>query len=110
MLNTYYLTDKETWLEHTNVFHPQLGSHYIDLPDGRILISAHFPVTHSSAEVWEDHPRVEKLNHPVFEGTKPLDDKHVAALAHLGIRKGHTVIDVATAAAKIHPLMKLRAF
>ena len=110
MLNLYYITDHETFLEHVNFFHPQLGAHFIFLPDGRILVSCNFGPGHSAIEKWEQHPKVEALPHPVFQGTKPLDAKHVAALAHLGIKEGHTVLDVAKAAATEKPLMKLRHF
>jgi hypothetical protein len=110
MLNTFYITDRATMEVHKDFFHPQLGFHGIDLPDGRILLSAHFPTNHWNIENWERQPGVEKLPHPIFEGTQPIEDRHVEALSHLGIAKGHTVIDVARVAAAIHPLMKLRQF
>jgi hypothetical protein len=110
VLNTYYICTKEAFQAHIGSFHPQLGAHGIDLPDGRILLSAHFPESHHSIETWEAREGVEPLPHPVFEGSAALGDKHVAALAHLGIKKGHTVLDVAKAAAGAHPLMKLRPF
>jgi hypothetical protein len=83
MLNTYYIVDRETLVAHKDYFHPQLGNHGIDLPDGRLLVSAHFPDNHSNIELWESHPNVESLPHPIFEGTKPIEDRHVQALAHL---------------------------
>jgi hypothetical protein len=110
LLNTFYICTKEVWMTHTEAFHPQLGSHYLPLPDGRILVSCHFPQDHSSIESWEKKDGVEALPHPVFEGTKKLDPKHVVALASLGITANHTVVDVAKSAAAQHPLMKLRAF
>jgi hypothetical protein len=110
MLNLYYITDALTFADHVNFFHPQLGAHYIDLPGGKILVSAHFPINHASIEMWESHPNVEALPHPVFEGSKPLTAGHVSTLASIGVKPGHTVLDVATRAAAIHPLMKLRHF
>ena len=80
----------------------------MNLPNGQILVSCHFPANHYCIEKWESHPKVEALPHPVFEGTKPLSDAHVAALAHLGIKQGHTVLDVAKAIAPLNALMKLR--
>ena len=109
-MNLYYLVSKEIWATHTDSFHPSLGSHYIDLPDGRILLSAHFPLNHSSLELWEGKQGVEALPHPVFEGSKKLDKKHVDALQHLGVTAEHTVVDVARIAGAIMPTMKLRHF
>ena len=109
-MNLYYLTSKEVWSTHTHAFHPSLGSHFIDLPDGRILLSAHFPLNHSSLEIWEAKPGVEPLPHPVFEGTKKLAGKHVDALKHLGVTAEHTVVHVARIAGEIMPTMKLRHF
>ena len=110
MLNTYYLADLATFNENASRFHPQLGAHYIVLPSGKLLVSAHFPAVHGALESWEVQEGVEGLPHPVFEGTKPIADSHVEQLAHLGIVKGHTVLDVAKAVGGIHPLMKLRSF
>lgn len=110
MLNLYYIVDPDTWKASINLFHPQLGSHWIPLPNGKLLVSCHFPPTHANVETWEHQANVSPLPHPIFEGTKPLSDEHVAALSHLGIKTGHTVLDVAGAAAKLHPLMKLRHF
>ena len=108
-MNLYYITSIEVWKTHTDSFHPGLGSHYIDLPDGRILLSADFP-NHSSLEIWEQKQGVELLPHPVFEGTKKLDKKHVDALQHLGVTADHTVVDVARIAGAVMPTMKLRHF
>jgi len=107
-MNTYYITDQATHDGHIELFHPQLGSHYINLPKGKILVSCHFPENHSCIETWEAHPNVKALPHPVFEGTKPLSDAHVAALSSLGIVAGNTILDIAKVAASIHPGMKLR--
>ena len=109
-MNTYYIASKDAFLSHIDWFHPQLGAHYIDLPNGQILVSASFPANHSSIEIWEAKASVQTLPHPVFEGTKKLDPQHIAALASLGITPAHTVIDVAKAAGAISPLLKLRSF
>jgi hypothetical protein len=80
MLNSYYICDKQAWMDNVDLFHPSLGSHYIDLPNGQILVSANFPDNHYSQDAFESLSGVMSLPHPVFEGTKPLDQTHVDAL------------------------------
>ena len=109
-MNLYYIADKEKWNSSIDVFHPNLGSHYIDLPDGRILVSCHFPESEASQEHWESLEGVERLPHPTFEASVPIKRSHALALGHLGIKEFDTVLHVARAAAKRHPLMKLRGF
>jgi hypothetical protein len=107
MTRTFHIMEKDEWMRFVPYFHPMYGSHYIDLPSGKILVAVAF-----STEGSEDHfaDTAEKLSlpHPVLEGNQKLSVEHVAELSHLGITTEHTVLDVARAAAKIHPLVRLR--
>jgi hypothetical protein len=89
-------------------FHPQYGSHYLDLPDSRLLVLAHF---HNEAgeTAMSAHPEVAILPDVALEGNEPLRPEHLAAVEHLQL-EGNTVLHLARAAARIHPLMKLRGW
>jgi len=106
---TYHIMDKAEWVKHVNLFHPQYGSHYIDLPSGKILMAANFG-NEGSEEDFLTSAQKDSLPHPVWEGTQKISSSQAAELAHLGITTEHTVLDVARAAAKIHPMLKLRTF
>jgi hypothetical protein len=114
MLTAYYIVDKATLLSvggsENHPFDPGLGAAYHDLKDGMVIAACYFQTDHSAIERWEAMPNVEPLPHPVFEGTVPVKDEHVAKLAHLGVQKGHTVLDVARIVGALHPMMKLRNF
>lgn len=115
-----FICSKDTWLRAHNglCFHPSGGSHYIDLPDGMVIVA-----TVTKDEDADDHFRsmegVAPLPHPVFEGNKTLaahrDDpataylaEHHDALKSLGIEDTDTVLDVSKKTAAIHPLVKIR--
>jgi hypothetical protein len=108
MVKTFHIMAKDEWRKHIHSFHPQYGSHYIDLPSGKILVATSF-----ASEASEEHfDNADKLSlpHPIWEGNQKLNAGHVAELGHLGITEAHTVLDVARTVSKIHPLMKLRVF
>ena len=106
MTRVYAICTKEAHERLKNCFHPQYGSHYIDLPDGRILLMANF--NDEAGEVlFTSDDQVETLPDPYFAGNQPLEAKHLSAVAHLGL-EGNTVLHLARAAGKMHPLMKLR--
>jgi hypothetical protein len=108
-MNIYYIANKQVFLDNNHLFHPTLGAHYIDLPSGNILVSAHFAQTHAGITQWEALNGVQPLPHPLFAAGMALPPAIVTALSSLGIQTGHTIIDVVKAAASIHPLMKMRA-
>jgi hypothetical protein len=108
-MNSYYIADKQVFIDNCDLFHQTLGAHYIDLPSGKILISAHFQQTHAGIEKWESLSGVNPLPHPLFAPATPLPPAAVTVLSSLGIVTGHTVMDVIKAASAIHPLFKLRA-
>jgi hypothetical protein len=135
-MNFYYTVDKQTFLDNVHLFCRQLGAHYIDLPDGTILLSANFPQSHYHQDAWESLDGVQALPNPLFAPTQPISDAQQTALtdvltpttdapvqtaqvapAQLSVATtdstpapAPTVLDVATAAAQINPLMKLRSF
>lgn len=108
MQKLYAICTKEAYQKSIPLFHSQHGSHYIDLPDGRLLVTVAFHHESSEAQFLA-LAGVELLPDPHFEGNKQLADHHHAAVAHLK-PAGKTVLDVARAAGQIHPLMKLRSW
>lgn len=108
MTRFYAICPLDVLHKHRDVFHAQHGSHYVDLPDGRVLAVVHF--SDESGEIaFAAEPGVEILPDPTFESSKALHPKHQAAVAHLS-PQGTTVLHLAKAVGKIHPLMKLRSW
>lgn len=101
-MNTYYITTREKLEEHKSSFHHQKGSHYVDLDNGKILLSVHWPEHDDGLERFETDPDVEVLPSVMTEGTKPLDAQHSAMLASIGHVQGETVIQLASRVAKLH--------
>ena len=83
-MRLYYICSRDIAAGHAHLFR---DSHYAALPDGNVLLSATFHTTKQQDD-FEALPGVEPLPHP-YDPT-PLDDKHISALAHAGVRKGHT--------------------
>ncbi len=114
MTKTFHTMDKAEWLKLAGLFHPQHGSHYIDLPNGRILLCADF-VDEGTEEAFSLRATsLKSLPHPVFSGTEKISAYHVDELSHLFAGKEDsrkaTVHDVVRKAAAIHPLMRLSVF
>jgi hypothetical protein len=115
-----FVCPKDVWLAHhrDNGFHPVTGSHYLELPDGMVLVSAAFH--HEGAELkWTSHPDVAALPDPVYDGKTTLAQHrdnperrythvHHEALKAMGAADGDTVMDVSRKAAVIHPLVCVR--
>jgi hypothetical protein len=78
--------------------------HYMDLPNGKVLLVAR---DEGTLEHWAKHEDVTVLPHPIFESAVPLADEHIEHVKHLKIKKGHTVLDLIKEAAKHHPAMRL---
>ena len=116
----YYLCEQKTWAESVGLFDSRDGSHYVDLPDGKILVCASFRDAAAQSK-WESHPNVSALPDPAFEGTASLNAPEHVSLRHLfgdqqkksspssADYSQKTVLDVAREVGKIHPLMKLRS-
>jgi hypothetical protein len=110
----FYITDRDSWGKHIHSFHPQHGSHYIDLPNGKIFagITWHDEAAQVAFELHADgggNPLVETLPHPVHEGTKKLKQKHLDMLADLNPGQNDTIIDLVRKAGQRHPRFRLSA-
>jgi hypothetical protein len=98
----YYIVPKNTVKEHV----PQMAvAHWIELPDGDVLLSAAFHTT-DRQEKFEAHPQVTSLPHPM--SGESVGDKVSAKLAHLGVKAEHRTWDVVKLASKVHSPMKMR--
>lgn len=109
-------------LATTQLFHPGIGSHYIDLPGGLVLMMTSFDHDERAEDLFHAHPEVAILPHPTLDGRKPLqahvgapgykfEQRHLDALsAHavLGISGTDTVLDLARKAEVIHPEVRFR--
>ena len=108
--------------EMTRLFHPTIGWHYIDLPNGMVLMCTSFDHDERAEDLFHAHPQVAILPHPTVMGTVKLKDHATNAAYkfrqhHLDALKGHstlaaadtdTVIDLARKASAIHPEIKFR--
>lgn len=115
-------TLKPVTVPMTQLFHPTIGSHYIDLPDGLVLMMTSFDHDERSEDIFHAHPDVAILPHPTVEGNKPLKNhvgaqgyrfsqRHLDALKqhrNLGIAETDTVLDVARKASVLHPEVRFR--
>jgi hypothetical protein len=104
------------------LFHPTLGSHYIDLAGGMVLMMTSFDHDERCEDLFHAHPAVAILPHPSVEGNKPLKShvgaagykfaqRHLDALTShpdLGIAETDSVLDVARKASAIHPEIRFR--
>jgi hypothetical protein len=94
-MRTLYICPKDVAL----IAHKHLASyHYIDLPDGIVLLSGE-----GNTDGFEQHVTVEPL--PDLYDPSPIADHHADRLTHLGVKRGHKAIDVRNAARKIVRLM-----
>ena len=104
------------------LFHPIVGSHYVDLPNRMILMMTSFAHDERSEDLFHAHPEVAILPHPTSDGKKPLknhvgtsgykfEQRHLDALTghrELGILETDGVLDVAHKASAIHPEVRFR--
>jgi hypothetical protein len=109
-------------IETVRLFHPAIGSHYLELPGGFVLLMTSFDHDERAEDLFHAHPEVAILPHPTVDGNLPLKS-HVGrpgykfAQTHLDALQGHdrmsltgtdSVLDVFKKAGAIHPLIKLR--
>jgi hypothetical protein len=111
-------------VKHIDIFHPAIGSHYVELDNDMLLVSTALDHSEWAEETWHSHPEVARLPHPIYEGTvqvkellsdtlhapKNFKQKHLDCLTghkQLGVKHTDTVLDVALKAKAIHPLVKL---
>lgn len=105
-MKTYHICKKETAHAHRALFCPRSGAHYINLPNGEILICCNFDSEHAEAR-WNEAAGVDSLPHPMYEGSETLHVRHHTKLKHLGIDGTHTILDVARIVGAHNPSMKL---
>jgi hypothetical protein len=127
MTKQFYITDRATWAKHVanGVFCHERGTSFVELPDGSLIVAAHFPVKHEEAcqFLFESDPAVEALPHPMYEGSVELDDRHTDKIKLMKDKPNGndvfpdkaqrgtdanpkvktTIRDVARAMAKVHP-------
>jgi hypothetical protein len=120
------IEEKVIPVRYVDLFHPGIGSHWINLDGTHLLISAAFH-DEDHMETWHAHPHVARLPHPIYESgvtlhqtltedahsAKQFKQHHLDALmSHdfMKIQRHHTVHDVAKAARKFHPLVKVSNF
>jgi hypothetical protein len=109
-------------IETIRLFHPLIGSHYLELPGGMLLMMTSFEHDERTEDLFHAHPQVAILPHPTSDGNLPLKahlgrqgykfaQPHLDALkghALLGIADSDTVLDVFRKAGAVHPLIRLR--
>ena len=106
----------------TQLFHPSIGSHYIDLPNAMVLLVTSFDHDERCEDLFHAHPEVAILPHPTLDGRKPLKahvdspgykfaQHHFDSLkahASLGVTDSDSVLDLARKASAIHPEVRFR--
>ena len=92
-----YLCPRDTAIAHGKHF---INSHWIDLPDGSVLLSGEF-ADEQRKDDFEKNVTVQPLAH---DGDT-VSEAHAQVLAHLGVKAGHTAKQVRTLAKKVMPTM-----
>jgi hypothetical protein len=109
-------------IETVRLFHPAIGSHYLELPGGFVLLMTSLDHDERAEDLFHGHPEVTILPHPTADGNLPLKSHigrpgykftqaHLDALqAHdgMGITETDSVLEIFKKAGAIHPLIKLR--
>src|SRR5438552_7841589 len=101
-MNHYYITTLATFHEHKDSFHPQHGSHYVEIGGGKILVSVTWPEHNDGFERFEAHADVSVLPSILTEGTQPIAKEHSDLLAPIGHVHGETIIHLANRAGALH--------
>jgi len=118
-MRRFYVAPKSIWRAHVDLFHSRIGSHYVDLAGGMVLVSTDFD-NPAAEEKWHLHPEVARLWNSTTEQSSKLSDlllpaharkqftqAHLAALNSIGITGEHTVADVHRIASTLHPGCRL---
>ncbi len=115
-------SEQPAMIETVRLFHPIIGSHYLELPGGFILLMTSFDHDERAEDLFHAHPEVAILPHPTADGNLALKSHlgrsgykftqtHLEALKghdRMGIAETDSVLDVFRKAGAIHPLIKLR--
>lgn len=109
-------------LDVVKLFHPMIGAHYVDLPNGMILMCTSFDHSEAAEDIFHSHPEVAILPHPTLMGNVSLREhigshghrfqpQHLEALkghAAMNVKDSDTVVDLARKASAIHPEVRFR--
>lgn len=74
--------------------------HYVNLPDGRVLLSGEFHDEQFKQD-WERNASAL----PVAHGGDTVSEEHATVLDHLGVKPGHSHKQLRSLVRKHHPLM-----
>lgn len=103
-MKLHYISTAE---EHQQSYKLFSSSHYIDLPNGKILMAAEFGDDKTSEAKWRNRVNVLAFPHPL--SGKKIGYEIAQHLEHLGITSEHTTFEAAQIAAKIHPELNIYA-
>lgn len=101
-MKTFFLCSREDFLGHHHQFN---GGHFIDLPNGRILLCTETR-NEEFHKRWLAQPHIHEIPHPLSGET--LTDAHVDEIKHIlpDISTSDNAFTLSRKASKIHPLMK----
>lgn len=85
-------------------------AHYIELPDGYILLVCDFGDDEYTEHTWVNTQGVELLPHTHYETDQELDPRHINLLREQGLEQGDTVVELSKKATKHHPHMRIPRF
>lgn len=100
-MKTLHIIPKEVFESHHRCFSE---SHYIDLPDEKVLVCGRFRDSFHRDE-FTSHPQVSSLAHPLSGET--LSREHAAVLQHLGASEKDTAWSLSKKLKAVHPLMDI---
>jgi len=116
-MKTFFLVLYSTVLgviEHNNILGKRSFAFHYDIPeavqpDTKVLLCL---VERDDADVgvFTQLPGVEVLGDPLSseDAKKKLTQEQVQWVSHMGVKQGDTVVDLAVAAGKMHPIMRVR--
>jgi len=100
-MKTFYIATPQDFQNGSQHF---VNSHYIDLPNGKILLTC-VHRTDEDKKRWEARSTIIKLPHPL--SGKPIGTEIANELSSLGAQPGHTVWDIAEIAKGVHKGLNL---
>lgn len=99
----FYITTPQDFINGARHF---ATAHYIDLPNGNILLAGEHRTTEDK-KIWESRNTQISLPHPL--SGKQVGTDLAAQLQSLGIKPEHTIWDVSELVSKIHAGLSLDA-
>jgi hypothetical protein len=107
-MKQFYICSKAVAESKRTIFKNR--AHYIEIPNGYILMVCDFGDDEHTENMWINTPGVELLPHTHHETDKPLDPRHVDLLREQGLEQGDTVVELSNKAARHHPHMRIPRF